>query len=112
MEINSINLHTLGKHFIERVHAVDYASVGTDPEPGQPITAKFQATVRGWGDNTHQRQDSSLIDMQEDKRMARMQQEKYILLIPKDWWPDKVHTLEPQEPDWWYVVSEVTQFQE
>ena len=98
-------MHTLVKQFIERVHAVDYTSVGTDPDPRQPITAKFQVTVRGWGDNTHQRRASSLLDMQENKMMVRMQKEEDILLIPRDWWPDKVHTLEPQEPDWWYVVS-------
>ena len=44
--------------------------------------------------------------------MAKILEEQHILLIPKEWWPDKDHTLWPQEPGWWYVVSEVTQFQE
>ena len=111
-EEKSINMHSLGRHFIERVNAVDYASVETDPSSKQPPGAKFNATVRGWGNNNHQHRASSLLAMQEEKRMAKILGEQHILLIPKEWWPNKTHTLEPQEPGWWYVVSEVTQFRE
>jgi hypothetical protein len=41
-----------------------------------------------------------------------IQKEKHIKLVPRKWWPEKTHTLAPQEPGWWYTISEEVRFQE
>ena len=34
------------------------------------------------------------------------------MLVPRKWWSETTHTLEPQDPGWWYTVSEEVRFQE
>ena len=33
-----------------------------------------------------------------------------IILIPRNWWPDKTGSLEPEDQGWWYTVTEPVKF--
>ena len=56
---------------------------------------KFQATIRGWGDKAQQHRAALLLTMTDSRRAALMQKEKHILLIPREWWSKKTHSLAP-----------------
>jgi hypothetical protein len=41
-----------------------------------------------------------------------LHRDKDIILIPRDWWPDKAGSLEPKDLGWWYTVNEPIKFRE
>ncbi len=42
--------------------------------------------------------------------MTTLHIDKDIILIPRDWWPDKVGSVEPEDLGWWYTVNEPVKF--
>ena len=92
-------MYTMGIHFIESVTAVDYTSLRNRIETGEVslTSARFKTTIRGWGNKTHQLHALSLLTMKKDRMVAKLQEERHIMLIPRKWCPEKTHTLEPQE---------------
>ncbi len=41
-----------------------------------------------------------------------MQVNRDLILLPAEWWPSTVDTMDPNELGWWYRVSEHTRFRE
>ena len=110
----SLNLHAVGEHFVGSITGIEEIPV-VDPalseEEEQPLTdIRFRVSVRGWNNKAHQPRAQTLLD-KEDKRMTTLlRDDKDIILIPRDWWPDKVGRLEPEDRGWWYTVTEPVKF--
>ena len=62
------------------------------------------------GDKPQQNRAVPLLAMTDDRMIATLQKDRHIKLVPRSWWPEKTHTLEPQDPGWWYTVSEEVKF--
>jgi DNA-directed RNA polymerase subunit RPC12/RpoP len=75
----------------------------TDPQTDPNI--RFQVVVRGWSDQNQQTRAKTLLALPTDKMVTSLQHHQDILLIPRDWWPALQGTLGPEEPGWWYTVS-------
>ncbi len=81
-----------------------------DPQTDPNI--RFRDVIRGWSNNSQQAQARALLALSDDEMAKALKNKQDIILIPKHWWPDAKDTLEPEEPGWWYTVSDVICFQE
>jgi hypothetical protein len=75
----SINLHQVGKHFIETISEVEPDSIieGEDPgrtaDPNQLLqTIRSKSTIRGWSHRTHQHRATALLSLQNEPLARRM----------------------------------------
>jgi hypothetical protein len=66
----SLNLHTVGLHFVESITGIEETPTKAlvDPVPPEreerPLTdIRFRASVRGWIDKAHQSRAQTLLDM-------------------------------------------------
>ena len=110
----SLNLHTVGRHFVENITGIEEIP-GVDPELSeeeeQPLTdIRFRASVRGWNKKTHQSRTQTLLDKTDKQMVTMLRNDQDILLIPRKWWPDRTGSLEPEDPGWWYTVTEPVKF--
>ena len=110
----SINLHAVGRHFVENITGIEEIP-GVDPElaeeEDQPLTdIRFRASVRGWTNKTHQSRSHTLLVKTDKQMVTTLHTDRDILLIPRKWWPDKTGSLEPEDPGWWYTVTEPVKF--
>ncbi len=67
-------------------------------------------SVRGWNSKTHQSRAQILLDKTDTRIATTLHSDKDIILIPRDWWSDKVGSLEPEDLGWWYTVNEPVKF--
>jgi hypothetical protein len=81
-----------------------------DPQTDSNI--RFRAVIRGWSNNSQQARARTLLALSDDKMAKALRNKQDIILIPKHWWQDAKDKLEPEEPGWWYTVSDVICFQE
>ena len=81
----------------------------TDPQTDPNI--RFQVVVRGWSNENQQTRAETLLALSDGKMTKSLQQHQDILLIPRDWWPALRDTLGPEEPGWWYTVSDEMWYQ-
>ncbi len=80
-------------------------------EEEQPLTdIRFRASVRGWNNKTHQSHAQTLLGKTDKQMVTILRNDQDILLIPRKWWPDKTGSLEPEDPGWWYTVTEPVKF--
>ncbi len=42
--------------------------------------------------------------------MTTLRNDRDIILIPRNWWPNKAGSLEPEDRGWWYTVTEPVKF--
>jgi hypothetical protein len=42
--------------------------------------------------------------------VTTLRNDRDILLIPRNWWPDKIGSLEPEDKGWWYTVTDPVKF--
>ena len=110
----SLNLHTVGRHFVENITGIEEIP-GVDPELSEeeerPLTdTRFRASVRGWNNKTHQSRAQTLLEKTDKQMVTILRNDQDILLIPRKWWPDKTGSLEPEDPGWWYTVTEPVKF--
>jgi hypothetical protein len=95
---------------IEETPAVDLA---LSEEEEQPLTdIRFRVSVRGWNKKAHQTRAQTLLDKTDTRIATTLHSDKDIILIPRDWWPDKVGSLEPEDLGWWYTVNQPVKFRE
>ena len=110
----SLNLHAVGRHFVENITGIEEIP-GVDPELSEeeerPLTdTRFRASVRGWNNKTHQSRVQTLLEKTDKQMVTILRNDQDILLIPRKWWPDKTGSLEPEDPGWWYTVTEPVKF--
>ena len=80
-------------------------------EEEQPLTdIRFRASVRGWNNKTHQSRSYTLLGKTDKQMVTTLRKDRDILLIPRNWWPDKTGSLEPEDRGWWYTVTEPVTF--
>ena len=85
----SLNLHTVGRHFVENITGIEEIPV-VDPalsdEEEQPLTdIRFRASVRGWTNEAHWSRTQTLLDKTDTRMSTMLQRDKDIILIPRDW---------------------------
>ena len=110
----SLNLHAVGRHFVENITGIEEIPV-VDPELSeeeeQPLTdIRFRASVRGWNNKTHQSRAHTLLSKTDKQMVTALRNDRDIILIPRNWWPDKTGSLEPEDRGWWYTVTEPVKF--
>jgi hypothetical protein len=93
---------------IEEIPAMD-PELSEEEEP-QLTDIRFRSSVREWNNKTHQSRTQSLLDKEDTRMVALLRNDKDIILIPRDWWPDKAGRLEPEDRGWWYTVTEPVKF--
>jgi hypothetical protein len=111
----SLNLHAVaGEHFlgsisgIEEIPAVDPA---LSEEEEQPLTdIRFRVSVRGWNNKAHQSRAQTLLDKTDKQMVPALRNDRDIILIPRNWWPNKAGSLDPEDRGWWYTVTEPVKF--
>jgi hypothetical protein len=71
----SLNMHTIGMHFIEKVTVDDHTFLTSQVEFEQTslTDTRFQATIRGWGNKAQQHRAASLLAMTDDRMIAVLQ---------------------------------------
>jgi ribonuclease HI len=114
MQPVALNLHSVGRHFVENITGIEEILV-VDPELSeeeeQPLTdIRFRASVRGWNNKTHQSRAQTLLGKSDKQLVTTLRNDRDILLIPRNWWPDKIGSLEPEDKGWWYTVTEPVKF--
>ena len=114
MQPVSLNLHTVGRHFVENITGIEEIPE-VDPELSegeeQPLTdIRFRVSVRGWNNKTHQSRAHTLLGKTDKQMVTTLRNDRDILLIPRNWWPDKTGSLEPEDKGWWYTVTEPVKF--
>ncbi len=112
----SLNLHTVGLHFVKSITGIEEIPAG-DPalseEEEQPLTdIRFRASVRGWTKVTHRFHVQTILDKTDTRMETMLHRDKDIILIPRDWCQDKAGSLEPEDLGWWYTVHEPEKFRE
>jgi hypothetical protein len=73
---------------------------------------RFKAAIRGWSHQTQQRRATVLLNLSDISLVREMQENHDLILLPGEWWPSAVDTMDPNELGWWYRVSEPTRFRE
>jgi hypothetical protein len=53
-----------------------------------------------------------LLSLQNESLVRRMRENQDLILLPANWWPGVMNTLEPNESGWWYKVSDPIRFRE
>jgi hypothetical protein len=86
----SLNLHTVGLHFVENITGIEEIP-SVDPalseEEEQPLTnIRFRTSVRGWTNETHRLRAQTLLDKTDTRMATILHRDKDIILIPRDWW--------------------------
>jgi hypothetical protein len=94
---------------VESIRGIEETPPG-DPalseEEEQPLTdIRFRVSVRGWNNKSHQSRSQTLLDKKDTRIETILHSDKDIILIPRDWWSDKVVSLEPEDRGWWYTVK-------
>ena len=74
-------MHTMGRHFIDKITTVDHTVLTIQVEPGQtPLTTtRFQGTIRGLSNKTQQHRDVSLLVMTDDRMITMLQREEHLV---------------------------------
>ena len=114
MQPVSLNLHAVGLHFVEYITGIEEIPV-VDPELSeeeeQPLTdIRFRVAVRGWDNKTHRSRAHTLLSKTDKQMVTALRNDRDIILIPRNWWPDKTGSLEPEDRGWWYTVTEPVKF--
>ena len=114
MQPVSLNLHAVGLHFVEYITGIEEIPV-VDPELSeeeeQPLTdIRFRVAVRGWDNTTHRSRAHTLLSKTDKQMVTALRNDRDIILIPRNWWPDKTGSLEPEDRGWWYTVTEPVKF--
>jgi hypothetical protein len=104
----------VGRHFVGTITGIEeIPGVDLSEETEQPLTdIRFKASVRGWNNKIHQSRAQTLLAKTDKQMVTTLCNEQDILLIPRKWWPDKTGSLEPEDPGWWYTVTEPVTFRE
>ena len=114
MQPVSLNLHAVGLHFVEDITGIEeilVVDLELVEEEEQPLTdIRFRASVRGWKNKTHQSRAYTLLGKTDKQMVTTLRKDRDILLIPRNWWPDKTGSLEPEDRGWWYTVTEPVKF--
>jgi hypothetical protein len=93
---------------IEEIPVVDSE---LSEEEEQPLTdIRFRASVRGWNNKTHQSSAHTLLGKTDKQMVTTLHNDRDILLIPRNWWSDKIGSLEPEDQGWWYTVTDPVKF--
>ena len=115
----TLNLNSVGRHFVESITAIEETQVeapagqATSTREERPSTdLRFRASIRGWSNGAHLVRAESLLVMKDTPMTAALQNNRDILLIPKDWWPNKTESLDPEDPGWWYTITKAIKFLE
>ncbi len=110
----SLNLHSVRLHFVESITGIEEipaVDLALSEEEEQPLTdIRFRVSVRGWNNKTHQSRTQTLLDKTDTRIATTLHGDKDIILIPRDWCPDKVGSLEPEDLGWWYTINEPVKF--
>jgi hypothetical protein len=51
-----------------------------------------------------------LLGKSDKQLVTTLRNDRDILLIPRNWWPDKIGSMEPEDKGWWYTVTEPVKF--
>ena len=110
----------MGESFIKSVTEVVYdpvsAEVSDQSRIEDPIhltqDLRFKAAIRGWSHQAQQRRATALLNLIDISLVREMQVSRDLILLPAEWWPSAVDTMDPNELGWWYRVSEPTRFRE
>jgi hypothetical protein len=99
---------------VENIIGIEEIPV-VDPEPSeeeeQPLTdIRFRTSVRGWNNKTHQSRAHTLLSKTDKQMVTTLRNDRNIILIPRNWWPDKTGSLEPEDRGWWYTLTEPVKF--
>jgi hypothetical protein len=99
---NCINLHLLGKQWIEEV--TDARKSSRIQKEGENL--EFRARIRGWAEKSKRIRCNYLLQKSESKLRAELLEErqKDILLIPRKWYPEDMPI--DSTPRWWYAPAE------
>ena len=113
----SANLHHKGLHFAERITGMgsNPKSIEMDLEEIDPQTdpnIRFRVVVRGWSNKNQQARARSLLALSNEKMANAHRRQQDILLIPRLWCSVLQDSLGPEDPGWWYTVSDDIYFQE
>ena len=73
---------------------------------------KFKVSISGWKDNEQQSRARALLLLTDEQMGTKLQVERNGFLIPRDFSPETVITLEPEELGWCYTVSDSIRFRE
>ncbi len=89
----SINMHQVGKFFIETITEVAYdpvvAEVSDHGRTEDPILLaqdmRFKAVIRGWSHQAQQLRATSLLSLNDISLVRKMQEDHDLILLPADW---------------------------
>ena len=110
----------MGECFIEAVTEVAYDPVAAEvsdqsrvEDPSHLVQdMRFKAAIRGSSHQAQQRRATALLNLNDISLVMKMQENRDLILLPSEWWPSAVDTMDPNELGWWYRVSEPTRFRE
>jgi hypothetical protein len=99
---NCINLHLLGKKWIEEV--TDARKSSRSQKEGENL--EFRARIRGWAEKSKRIRCTYLLQKSESRLRAELLEarQKDMLLIPRTWYPEDMPI--DSTPGWWYAPAE------
>ena len=107
-----VNMHELGKNFVERVIDVRQEKVSWDTEAGTTGHLEFQCRIRGWQKDTRALTRTSLLQLSNaGLRLHLVHSGRGIIFrLPTEMWPGSQTRY--QTGGWWYVALEEVTFRE
>ncbi len=99
----------MGEIFIEVVTEVAYDPVVAEESDQirveDPIhlvqDMRFKAAIRGWSHQDQQLRATALLNLNDISLVREMQENRDLILLPVEWWPSEVDTIDPDESGWW-----------